>query len=86
MANFVTQVLDTATTNDNGAVRLLAVESTRAIVARIGETVLSVLPQLVPILGEILDDDMELVEEAVRDLIRELEALVGEPILPSLKA
>ncbi|KAK9247957.1 hypothetical protein V1506DRAFT_580237 [Lipomyces tetrasporus] len=62
-------------------VKITAVKSLRAIYERLGEEWLSMLPQLVPIVAELLEDDDENVETEVRNsLVPVIEGILGESL------
>ncbi|ODV97206.1 hypothetical protein PACTADRAFT_48956 [Pachysolen tannophilus NRRL Y-2460] len=53
----------------------------KMIYQKVGESWLSLLPQLVPIIAELLDDDDEEVEHEVRTgLVKVIEGVLGEPL------
>ncbi|KAL6940212.1 hypothetical protein ACO0QE_004108 [Hanseniaspora vineae] len=60
--------------------KLWAVRSVKLIYTKVGETWLTLLPQLVPIVAELLEDDDEQVEYEVRTgLVKVFENVLGEP-------
>ncbi|AMD19359.1 HBR458Wp [Eremothecium sinecaudum] len=60
--------------------KLWAVKSIKLIYAKVGEKWLVLLPQLVPIIAELLEDDDEQVEQEVRTgLVKVVENVLGEP-------
>jgi hypothetical protein len=62
-------------------VKITAVKTLKAIYERLGEEWLSMLPQLVPIVAELLEDDDENVETEVRnDLVPVIEGILGESL------
>ncbi|KAK9479276.1 hypothetical protein V1514DRAFT_328929 [Lipomyces japonicus] len=62
-------------------VKISAVKTLKAIYERLGEEWLSMLPQLVPIVAELLEDDDETVETEVRrDLVPVIEGVLGESL------
>ncbi|AET40737.1 snoRNA-binding rRNA-processing protein UTP10 Ecym_6361 [Eremothecium cymbalariae DBVPG len=60
--------------------KLWTVKSTKLIYSKVGEGWLVLLPQLVPIIAELLEDDNEEVEREVRvGLVKVVENVLGEP-------
>ncbi|KOG98502.1 snoRNA-binding rRNA-processing protein UTP10 [Saccharomyces eubayanus] len=60
--------------------KLWAVRSMKLIYSKIGESWLVLLPQLVPVIAELLEDDDEEVEREVRTgLVKVVENVLGEP-------
>ncbi|KAH3665977.1 hypothetical protein OGAPHI_004166 [Ogataea philodendri] len=61
--------------------KLWAVKTLKTIYNKVGESWLGLLPQLVPIVAELLEDDDEEVEMEVRTgLVKVLEQTMGEPL------
>ncbi|EHN01770.1 Utp10p [Saccharomyces cerevisiae x Saccharomyces kudriavzevii VIN7] len=60
--------------------KLWAVRSMKLIYSKIGESWLVLLPQLVPVIAELLEDDDEEIEREVRTgLVKVVENVLGEP-------
>lgn len=60
--------------------KLWAVRSIKLVYSKVGESWLILLPQLVPIIAELLEDDDEEVEQEVRTgLVKVVENVLGEP-------
>ncbi|XBW37624.1 hypothetical protein QEN19_003205 [Hanseniaspora menglaensis] len=60
--------------------KLWAIRSIKLIYAKVGESWLILLPQLVPIVAELLEDDDETIEAEVRTgLVKVFENVLGEP-------
>ncbi|KAK9447659.1 uncharacterized protein V1518DRAFT_406669 [Limtongia smithiae] len=78
---------ETDETEDAVAARKIeAVKTLRAIYERLGEEWLSMLPQLVPVVAELLEDENEDVENTVRrDLVPVIEGVLGESLDRYLK-
>ncbi|ODV83497.1 hypothetical protein CANARDRAFT_9557 [[Candida] arabinofermentans NRRL YB-2248] len=58
-----------------------AIRTLKTVYKKVGENWLSLLPQLVPIIAELLEDDDEEVEMEVRNgLVKVLEDVMGEPL------
>lgn len=65
----------------NSHEKLWAVRSMKNIYKKVGESWLSLLPQMVPIIAELLEDDDEEVEMEVRTgLAKVMEEVMGEPL------
>ena len=60
--------------------RLAALEVLSEIVRKLGEDFLPLLPETVPFLAELLEDEEETVEAACQNAVQELEEILGEPI------
>ncbi|SCU80096.1 LAFA_0B07470g1_1 [Lachancea sp. 'fantastica'] len=66
--------------NCSSSEKLWAVKTVKTIYSKVGEAWLSFLPQLVPIIAELLEDDDEEVEYEVRSgLVKVVENVLGEP-------
>lgn len=50
------------------------------IAKKLGEEFLPLLPETVPFLAELLEDEDENVEKSSQRVVQELEAVLGEPI------
>lgn len=66
--------------HDEDAVRLAAVQTERALTGRLGEEWLAYLPEMLPGISELLEDDDEDVEKEVRSWISEIEGILGESL------
>jgi U3 small nucleolar RNA-associated protein 10 len=61
--------------------KLWAIKSLKAVYEKIGDQWLTLLPQIVPIIAELLEDEDEEVELEVRSgLIKNIENVLGEPL------
>ncbi|ODQ58011.1 hypothetical protein WICANDRAFT_64160 [Wickerhamomyces anomalus NRRL Y-366-8] len=61
--------------------KLWATRSLKSVYQKVGDQWLTLLPQLVPIIAELLEDDDEDVEMEVRTgLVKVIEAVLGEPL------
>ena len=65
---------------DSAAVRLAAVKCQRSLTDRLGEEWVALLPEMLPFIAELLEDDDEGVERETRAWIRGVEELVGESL------
>ncbi|XP_053690561.1 HEAT repeat-containing protein 1 homolog [Sabethes cyaneus] len=68
------------TRNNDSEVRLFALEACKQIALKIGENFAPLLPESIPFLAELLEDENETVEKAVKKTIREIEKVTGEPL------
>ena len=59
---------------------MAALEVLSEIVRKLGEDFLPLLPETVPFLAELLEDEEETVEAACQNAVQELEEILGEPI------
>lgn len=71
--------------NDSAAVRLTAVKTQLSLTERMGEEWLAQLPEMLPFIGEGMEDDDEGVEMEVRRWVRKIEEVLGESISPMLQ-
>lgn len=62
------------------AVRLLAVGACVELAKRLGEDYTPLLPETVPFLAEMLEDEDEVVERTCQARVQELERVLGEPL------
>ena len=70
--------------SDRPAVRLAAVQTQRALTERLGEDWLALLPEILPFINEVLEDDDEAVEKEVKVWVAKIEATLGESLDPML--
>ncbi|XP_018577691.1 HEAT repeat-containing protein 1 [Anoplophora glabripennis] len=61
-------------------VRLIALHCLTEIVKKLGEDFLSLLPETIPFLAELLEDEEEEVEKACQRAVQEMEKVLGEPL------
>lgn len=73
------------TRSEAAAVRRGALQIVSSIVDTIHDEFLVALPEAMPILADVVDDERDDVAGVARDFVRKLEALTGEPILEQLK-
>ena len=71
--------------SDRAAVRLAAVQTERVLTERLGEEWLALLPEMLPFVGEALEDDDEMVEEEVQRWVVVIERVLGESLNPMLQ-
>ncbi|KAL1459635.1 hypothetical protein WDU94_011599 [Cyamophila willieti] len=68
-------------TRDNDSyVRLVSLECVLQLATKLGDNFLPLLPETVPFLAELLEDENEAVEKACHRVVQEMEQLLGEPI------
>jgi len=61
-------------------VRLASLYVVKEFYNRLAEEFLVLLPETIPFLAELLEDDDENVEKACQELVADIEQLLGEPI------
>ena len=71
--------------NDSPAVRLAAVKTQLSLTEQLGEEWLGLLPEMLPFIGEGLEDDDEAVEMEMRIWAKRIEEILGESIEPMLQ-
>ncbi|XP_016987522.1 HEAT repeat-containing protein 1 homolog [Drosophila rhopaloa] len=71
-------LLKTRTSNPD--VRILAFNSCVAIARKLGESYAPLLPETVPFIAELLEDEHQRVEKNTRSAVQELETILGEPV------
>jgi U3 small nucleolar RNA-associated protein 10 len=66
--------------HDSPTVRFAALQVTKALVERLGDEYLTLVPETLPFVVEVLEDMDEEVEAAARSLVTVLEGLLGESL------
>ncbi|KAH8410161.1 hypothetical protein KR009_007254 [Drosophila setifemur] len=61
-------------------VRILAFNNCVAIARKLGESFAPLLPETVPFIAELLEDEHQSVEKNTRSAVQELETILGEPV------
>lgn len=61
-------------------VRILAFNTSVAIARKLGESFAPLLPETVPFIAELLEDEHDRVEKNTRSAVQELETILGEPV------
>lgn len=61
-------------------IRLIALECLTETAKKLGEDFLPLLPETIPFLAELLEDEEETVEKACQKAVQELEKVLGEPL------
>ncbi|KAH8393595.1 HEAT repeat-containing protein 1 homolog [Drosophila serrata] len=61
-------------------VRILAFNTCVAIARKLGESYATLLPETVPFIAELLEDEHQRVEKNTRSAVQELETILGEPV------
>lgn len=64
--------------NSNYKIRILSLKCLTEVVKKLGEDFLSLLPETIPFLSELLEDDHEVVQECCKKSIQELEDVLGD--------
>ncbi|KAL9590394.1 MAG: hypothetical protein Q9203_000820 [Teloschistes exilis] len=71
--------------SDVPAVRLAAVQCQQSLTNRLGEEWLTLLPEMLPFISELQEDDDELVERETLRWIKKIEDVLGENLTPMLQ-
>ncbi|KAK8201397.1 snoRNA-binding rRNA-processing protein utp10 [Zalaria obscura] len=66
--------------SDDSQVRLAAVKTEQSLTERLGEDWLSLLPEMLPFISELQEDDDEVVERETLVWIRKIEGILGESL------
>lgn len=61
-------------------VRSVCIDTSLAIAERLGENYLPLLPDSIPFLAELMEDEQEVIEQKTRKAIQQMEKYVNEPI------
>jgi U3 small nucleolar RNA-associated protein 10 len=61
-------------------IRLISLHCLKETVKKLGVDYLPLLPETIPVLAELLEDEEENVEKACRKAVQEMEKILGEPI------
>lgn len=71
--------------SDVVVIRLAAVQCERALTDRLGEEWLTMLPEMLPFISELQEDDDESVEKETLRWISRMEEILGESLTPMLQ-
>ena len=71
--------------SDKAAVRLAGVQCQRALVDRLGHDWLALLPEMLPLISELQEDDDERIEDETLKWIAMIEETLGESLTPMLQ-
>ncbi|KAL8943210.1 MAG: hypothetical protein Q9216_001198 [Gyalolechia sp. 2 TL-2023] len=71
--------------SDSPAVRLAAVHCQQCLTAQLGEEWLALLPEILPFISELQEDDDERVERETLKWIKKIEHVLGESLTPMLQ-
>lgn len=66
--------------SDNALIRLAAVQCEYSLTERLGEEWLALLPEMLPFISELQEDDDEAVEQETQRWIRKIEDILGESL------
>lgn len=66
--------------NNNSEIRILALQTCVEIARKLGEDFQPLIPETIPFLAELLEDENYKVEESCQKAIQELEKILGEPL------
>lgn len=61
-------------------VRSICIDATLAVAEKLGENFLPLLPDSIPFLAELMEDEQEDIEQKTRKAIQQMEKYVNEPI------
>ncbi|KAL8842200.1 MAG: hypothetical protein Q9170_000606 [Blastenia crenularia] len=73
------------TRSDSNAIRLSAVQCQRSLTTRLGEEWLALLPEMLPFISELQEDDDEIIEQETLSWIKNIEDILGESLIPMLQ-
>lgn len=73
------------TQSEQSSIRLASVQCERALTDQVGKEWLDLLPEMLPILSELQEDDDELVEKETSWWIHKIEEILGERLDPMLQ-
>ena len=73
------------TRSDSPVVRLAAVRCQQHLTNRLGEEWLALLPEMLPFISELQEDDDETVERETLEWIKKIEHVLGESLTPMLQ-
>ena len=71
--------------SDNASIRLAAVQCQFSLTERLGEEWLALLPEMLPFISELQEDDDEAVEHETQRWIARIEEVLGESLNPMLQ-
>lgn len=60
--------------------RLAAISVVHRLILSAGEDYLPVIPETIPFISELNEDDSNEIEESVKKVVTDLEQIIGEPI------
>lgn len=63
---------------DNSFTRLAALKAEQALTEQLGEEWLALLPEMLPYISELMEDEDENVEREVRKWVKQIEGILGE--------
>lgn len=73
------------TRSDSAAVRIAAVQCEYSLTIRLGEEWLALLPEMLPFISELQEDDDESVERETQRWVLKIEEILGEKLHPMLQ-
>lgn len=68
------------TRHNHPQVRLLGLKCLCEVARKLGEDFLPLLPETIPFLAELLEDENEIVEKSCQKVVQDLEVILGEPL------
>lgn len=66
--------------HDDALIRLAAVKCEKSLTEKLGEDWLALLPEMLPFISELQEDDDEVVERETLSWIRQIEGILGESL------
>jgi U3 small nucleolar RNA-associated protein 10 len=66
--------------SDDAKTRLAAVKTERSLTEKLGEEWLAMVPEMLPFVAELLEDDDEDVEKEARAWVKKVEEVLGESL------
>jgi U3 small nucleolar RNA-associated protein 10 len=66
--------------SDDAETRLAAVKTERSLTEKLGEEWLAMVPEMLPFVAELLEDEDEDVEKEARAWVRRVEEVLGESL------
>ncbi|KAF5281536.1 hypothetical protein FQA39_LY05071 [Lamprigera yunnana] len=68
------------TRHNDPKIRLIALQTIGETAKKLGEDFLPLVPETIPFLAELLEDEEEVVEKSCQKMLQELEKVLGEPL------
>jgi len=72
--------VDTNVGGENPHTRVAALKAEQALTERLGEEWLALLPEMLPYISELMEDEDETVEKEVRKWVKLIEDILGEKL------
>ena len=71
--------------SDKVQIRISAIKCEQSLTSKLGEEWLSLLPEMLPLISEMQEDDDENVEREIQRWIKQIEEILGEKLDPMLQ-